>query len=69
MVVNVDFLSRIASNPFFPFILERIDAGIRDPRPAAATPVPAVYGKVIPIDAAEREAFLKELFAEPEAPP
>lgn len=70
MVVNVDFLSRIASNPFFPFILERIDAGIRDPRPAeASTPVPAVYGKVKPIDDAEREAFLKELFAEPEATP
>ena len=46
-------------------------AGIpRNPRPAAAaTPVPAVYGKVKPIDDAEREAFLKELFAEPEATP
>lgn len=70
LLVNVDFLSRIASNPFFPFMLERIDAGISDPRPAAVTaPMPAAYGKVKPMDEAEREAFLKEVFAEPaEAP-
>ena len=45
LVVNMDFLSRIASNPFFPFVLERIEEGIGRPavrgaRPAAGS-VPA----------------------------
>ena len=67
MVVNVDLLSRIASNPFFPFILERIDAGIRnpDPRPTAAV----AHSKVKPMGDAEREALLNELFVEPESSP
>ena len=34
LVVNLDSLFRIASNPFFPYLLARIDEGIADPAPA-----------------------------------
>jgi alpha-beta hydrolase superfamily lysophospholipase len=30
LIVSLDFLSRTASNPFFPYLLERIDEGILD---------------------------------------
>lgn len=42
LIVDMDFLSRVASNPFFPFITELIDEGIRDPRPIAPRPTPGV---------------------------
>ena len=45
LVVNMDFLTRLASNPFFPYILERIEEGIDRPAvraaPAAAGASPA----------------------------
>jgi alpha-beta hydrolase superfamily lysophospholipase len=34
LVVDQDFLSRIASNPFFPYMIERLDEGIRLPKSA-----------------------------------
>ncbi|MGB5735317.1 MAG: hypothetical protein WBM40_12845, partial [Thiohalocapsa sp.] len=45
LVVNLDSLFRIASNPFFPYLLARIDEGIADP-------APAIPGQ--PIDTADR---------------
>ena len=42
LVVSMDFLTRLASNPFFPYLLERIEEGIARPAvrapPAAARP-------------------------------
>ena len=72
LVVNMDFLSRVASNPFFPFLIERIQAGIRDPRPKipAATSGPAKrYGKTQQPDAEEVEAYLAEPTSEMQATP
>jgi alpha-beta hydrolase superfamily lysophospholipase len=39
LVVNMDFISRVSSNPFFAFILERVEQAIRDPRPGAVPPL------------------------------
>ncbi len=72
LVVNMDFLSRVASNPFFPFLIERIEAGIRDARPKvpAATSGPAKrYGKTQQPDAEEVEAYLAEPTSETQATP
>jgi alpha-beta hydrolase superfamily lysophospholipase len=45
LIVDQDFLSRMASNPFFPFMLERIEEGLDRPPPprkgAPARPAPA----------------------------
>lgn len=45
LIVSLDFLSRVNSNPFFPYLLDRIEEGIdRPPEPAAravAIPVPS----------------------------
>jgi hypothetical protein len=30
LIVSLDFVSRTASNPFFPYLLERIESGIGD---------------------------------------
>ncbi len=38
LVVNMDFLFRIASNPFFPFMMERIEKGIEQPAVRMALP-------------------------------
>ena len=43
LVVDQDFLTRLPSNPFFPYLLERVDEGISRPsgptgRNLAATP-------------------------------
>lgn len=71
LVVNMDFLSRVASNPFFPFMIERIEDGLRDPRPKVPAVLPGApaYKKVAPPDAAEIEAYLTELLPEPQATP
>ncbi|WP_153145027.1 carboxylesterase [Dechloromonas sp. H13] len=70
LVVNMDFLSRVASNPFFPFMIERIEEGIRDPRPKVVTVQPSTaYKKVPQPDAAEIEAYLTELVPEAQATP
>ena len=72
LVVTMEFLSRIASNPFFPFLIERIEAGIRDPRPAiqAAIPGPAKrYGKTQQPDKDEVETYLKEVASEAQVTP
>ena len=69
LIVNMDFLSRVASNPFFPFVLERVEAGIQDPRPKVAGAPITVRGKVKPLDEAERKAYLDQLLAEPEVTP
>jgi hypothetical protein len=31
LVVDQDFLTRLSSNPFFPYLLERVDEGITRP--------------------------------------
>jgi len=36
LVVSADFLFRIASNPFYPYMIERIAEGIASPAPAAS---------------------------------
>ena len=72
LVVNMDFLSRVASNPFFPFLVERIEAGIRDPRPKAQAATPGTvkrYGKSQQPDADEVESYLAELTSETQATP
>ena len=72
LVVNMDFLSRVASNPFFPFIVERIEAGIREPQPKAMAALPGASGaprKPQPPDAAEVEEYLAELIPEPQTTP
>src|SRR5512137_640210 len=47
LVVDQDFLTRLPSNPFFPYLLERVDEGIRRPsgptgRNLAATASPGI---------------------------
>jgi alpha-beta hydrolase superfamily lysophospholipase len=42
LIVDMDFLSRVASNPFFPFVMEQIEEGIGDPQPIAPRPVPGM---------------------------
>jgi hypothetical protein len=47
LVVDQDFLTRLPSNPFFPYLLERVDAGINRPsgptgRGLAANPSPGI---------------------------
>ena len=47
LIVDQDFLTRLPSNPFFPYLLERIDEGITRPsgptgRNLAAAPAPGI---------------------------
>jgi alpha-beta hydrolase superfamily lysophospholipase len=66
LVVNMDFISRVSSNPFFPFILERIEQGIRDPQPRVVpTPSGASFKKDPhrPTDA-EIEEYLADIAVE-----
>ncbi|MGL6041758.1 MAG: alpha/beta hydrolase [Deefgea sp.] len=37
LVVSMDFISRISANPFYPLMMERINAGIQDAKPAKGT--------------------------------
>lgn len=53
LVVNLDFLGRVASNPFFPFMLERIDAGVRDPNPRVLAGDSKAHGKAKLLNDAE----------------
>ena len=42
LVVDLEFLLRINCNPFFPYLLSRIEDGVDRPAPApAGTPAPA----------------------------
>lgn len=72
LVVNLDSLFRIASNPFFPYLLERIEEGMREPSPRL--PAPQAPGKVYAnpaphVDAEEywriTEGYPEEYAAEP----
>jgi hypothetical protein len=36
LVVSLDALLRVSSNPFFPYVIERVDEGIVPRRPAPA---------------------------------
>jgi alpha-beta hydrolase superfamily lysophospholipase len=68
LIVDMDFLSRVASNPFFPFLMEQIEEGIRDPSPIPPRPVPGmVYAprKTQPPNADE----LEEYFPDPASTP
>jgi hypothetical protein len=47
LVVDQDFLTRLSSNPFFPYLLERVDEGITRPsgptgRNLAASQAPGI---------------------------
>ena len=47
LVVDQDFMTRLSSNPFFPYLLERVDEGITRPsgptgRNLAASPAPVI---------------------------
>jgi alpha-beta hydrolase superfamily lysophospholipase len=47
LVVDQDFMTRLSSNPFFPYLLERVDEGITRPsgptgRNLAASPAPGI---------------------------
>lgn len=50
LVVNLDSLFRIASNPFFPYLLERVEEGMRQPfpLPPASVDPGKVYGDPVP---------------------
>lgn len=71
LVVNMDFLSRVASNPFFPFVLERIEHGIRYPQPGAAPVPPGTLAPKTPHppSAAEIEDYLTEILSETQETP
>jgi alpha-beta hydrolase superfamily lysophospholipase len=47
LITSLDALLRVASNPFFPYLVERIEEDIEHPAPApvAAGPAPATAGK------------------------
>ncbi|MBL8527142.1 MAG: alpha/beta hydrolase, partial [Burkholderiales bacterium] len=67
LVVDQDFLTRLPSNPFFPYVLQRVAEGIERPsgpsgRHLAATPVPglpvrleALLSTFLPDDAESRQ--------------
>ena len=38
LVLSLDILMRMSSNPFFPYLLERVETAITAPKPAAAAP-------------------------------
>ena len=64
LIVNLDSLFRIASNPFFPYMLERIEQGIADPKPVvvadtagAARPYPEPPPSAVPQPAAYPDLF------------
>ena len=69
LVVNMDFMSRVSSNPFFPFMLERIEQGIRDPQPRAVPPLSGMSFKKDPHrpSEAEIEEYLADTTADPTA--
>lgn len=71
LVVNMDFLSRVASNPFFPYMLERIEAGIRESKPKAPVALPGIAAghKKPALDQTDVEEYLTELVPEPQATP
>jgi alpha-beta hydrolase superfamily lysophospholipase len=71
LVVNMDFLSRVSSNPFFPFILDRIEQGIRDPQPQAVPSPPGTPFKrePHPPSDAEIEEYLADAWTEPQEYP
>ncbi len=69
LLVNMDFLSRIASNPFFAFVLERIEAGIDQPPVRATLPgaayVPETASDEIAEDATAEEHVTTESSFDP----
>ena len=40
LIVSVDFITRMSANPFYPLMIERIDAGIQQPKPAKGKSIP-----------------------------
>ena len=59
LIVDADFLFRIASNPFFPYMLERIEQGITASKaPASKAAVPHSVPRLR--DAEATEAFPDE---------
>ena len=44
LIVSMDSLVRVSSNPFFPYMLGRIEEGINDAAPPSASPAPAPAG-------------------------
>lgn len=48
LIINLDSLFRITSNPFFPFLMERVAAGIQDPLPEHPVRAPLPGLPVLP---------------------
>ncbi|HYN78565.1 MAG TPA: alpha/beta hydrolase [Lamprocystis sp. (in: g-proteobacteria)] len=70
LVINLDSLFRIASNPFFPYMLEQIEEGIADPSPAVTvTATGVVPAAVAPASAATPPDDYPELFSQGAATP
>jgi alpha-beta hydrolase superfamily lysophospholipase len=58
LVVDQDFLTRLSSNPFFPYLLDRIDEGIKRPSGPTGRNVTATASPRIPV---RLEALLSTL--------
>jgi hypothetical protein len=48
-VVNQDFLTRLPSNPFFPYVLERVAEGIEQPSGPTGRNIAATRSPGIPV--------------------
>jgi hypothetical protein len=63
LVVDQDFLARLPSNPFFPYVLERIDEGIERPSGPSGRDIAATGTGGLPV---RLEALLSTFQQEPE---
>jgi len=61
LIVDQDFLTRLPANPFFPYLIERIDAGIDDPARASGRGLTASPPQGLPV---RLEALLSTLRAD-----
>jgi alpha-beta hydrolase superfamily lysophospholipase len=69
LIVDQDFLSRMASNPFFPYLLARIEAGIDAPAKPRERGAPQARPAPGPAAAAPSVSELPELEPQPLADP
>jgi len=63
LIVDQDFLTRLPSNPFFPYLLERIDGEIQRPSGPSGRNIAATPSPVLPV---RLEAVLSTLLPEDE---
>ena len=69
LIVNLDSLFRIASNPFFPYMLGRIEEGIADPAPVVAEKVGGTHYPEPPRSAPPAPAAYPDSFPQPAEDP